>query len=647
MKSTGIPVIVSESSSESEMEGILYFNEEGPFIELLNRETLKQESDTTFRITSSENKNRIELKPIIIRRMKYSIDPVGSEPMYPPSTDGWLSNVVESGVDSMFIIQQAENNKKQLLSIVSLSDLTLLKSIYIQPYETQYFNMVRDYYVYNQLYYRERDESDIFTLLNEKAPSWDKISGLIDGAEIANVERKETMELTMAQLVPTSFPLETRKQIMAFLAWLGEAKIPDEDPADFSMRYANAGVFRALVTGHLKCMLDNVESPPYVQILFQAEKGHFRLTHRPRPEQFEQNPLVSTWLKLYEIFPDWMDRVIRFASSLNSSGKIITGLPVTREDARKSRAAWSDRFAMATQGLMMRGHIHKDSLNLVPVVYTGGAHRWPHKHLEWSARLGYDSLKQRHIQVMVMPISGYERASRVIPTLMRVDWETSTLNLSLYSLASHKWTMKSTLIERAIGGSRSLRQMEHEFHGKRSRTIVTPDDAQVKVLDMISWGIFLRSLESGQYSEFYKLDIETITNVLSDLQNRGVFLLQYSLVMQKLVSVCFLIKGPAKQVISLSRAFLKYAPSAQVRITEKGKSCSIVARIPEDAVNLFISQITLEAREQGISISAYPISAYVGYRNNLYSRLLRSDGTWDDDVSGLLNQVRLWRDFEY
>jgi hypothetical protein len=67
----------------------------------------------------------------------------------------------------------------------------------------------------------------------------------------------------------------------------------------------------------------------------------------------------------------------------------------------------------------------------------------------------------------------------------------------------------------------------------------------------------------------------------------------------------------------------------------------IVSRIPKDDHHKFTTDFIDAAKKFDILVEAHPISAYAGYRNNLYSRLLKEDGTWDDDISGLLDQVRL------
>ncbi len=41
-----------------------------------------------------------------------------------------------------------------------------------------------------------------------------------------------------------------------------------------------------------------------------------------------------------------------------------------------------------------------------------------------------------------------------------------------------------------------------------------------------------------------------------------------------------------------------------------------------------------------MDIKIYRVNAYAAYTHNLYQRLLRPDGTWDDDISGFLSQIR-------
>ena len=64
-----------------------------------------------------------------------------------------------------------------------------------------------------------------------------------------------------------------------------------------------------------------------------------------------------------------------------------------------------------------------------------------------------------------------------------------------------------------------------------------------------------------------------------------------------------------------------------------------MARVPENEVYSILTEIPAKVKDYGITMKAYRVSAYAGYNHNVYQRLRRSDGTWDDDVSGLLSQI--------
>jgi hypothetical protein len=158
---------------------------------------------------------------------------------------------------------------------------------------------------------------------------------------------------------------------------------------------------------------------------------------------------------------------------------------------------------------------------------------------------------------------------------------------------------------------------------------------------MISWGLYLTSLEDGSYFKYYEIDERTFSETLHNLKEKGIFSLHYFPLPDKLSSVCVLASGPPKHICSLSRAFLKHTPSSHVRITENGSSCSIVSRIPEDKTYDLLRRLPSAASQSQVSVRIAPISAYVGYRHNLHQRLLKEDASWDYDVSGLLDQIRL------
>ena len=647
--SDGFLVKLHEKSGEVK-RGKLHYRKDGPHIELDNCDETRNLENAAFGFFENselEFQNRTDseqlfaVAPEVVVVLNY--DPAKSSrfEMYPPSSGGWLPHVVESGYESVFTLQNLIGKNRKLLSIVNTKSNEPYFLGIVQSYETSILLMNRDLTVLDNIVYSDSVEESVFDILRGKSPSWSTLSRLLDGVTVPNLVIRQTMGETLDQLVPQSFSSDTRRQVLAFLAWLESAEIPNEDPTDFVRKHRSVGVFRHLMRGHLQCLLDDVEPPKYVRVMQLADKGQLELAKRPHSEAAESDSWTLVQFKLQEMFPDWTHRVVKYAIDLQTNGEITTKLPVSREDARTSRKAWSDRFALENYGLFVRGHVHKDILGLIPVVYVGSAHRWPHKHLEWSARLGYAMERPHYIQVLVMPPSAYEQICRVIPNLHKVDWEYSTFNLNLYNNRKQDWRLNTTLIVNSIHGRKSLKQLENEFRCYRGGHYYHLSMKQARVLDLISWGMYLGNLENDLYANHYCIGNSIIEQELKTLKANGVFALQYFLIMANLRSLCLLVDGPPRNVYSISRAFLKHAPSTQVRVTNGGHSSVIVSRIPDDDFFGLVSAMTETADENDISIRASQISAYAGYRNNLYSRLLKPDGSWDDDVSGLLSQVRL------
>ena len=647
-ESSGFPIkLYSETTGDFVKEGYVRYSKDGPVVSFENGTIQRVIDDLCFTFSYDGVPrhlgidSRIHLKPEVIVELGYTKEEVSRFHMYPPSSDKWLAHVIDSGPKAVFTVQSILGTSQKLLTIADPSSLEILHVGVIQPYESAILEMKRDWYVLNEVYSTDISDTNIYEILSKKPLSWGSLTKLIEGVSIDNLSIKKTMGETLDQIVPNSYPSAIRKQIIAFLGWLQSAEIPKTDPAVFISNYRSVGVFLVLARGHLQCLVDGVEPPKYIRLLHLADKGSLELARRPRLEAVQFDKWTQVWLKLNESFPDWLDRVVYWASRLQDEGNIVTGMPVSKKEANTSLDAWKDRFAFTQHGLLMRGNVFKDSIGLTSCVYIGAAHRWPHKHLDWSARLGYEVENPQYVQIMTLPHSAFERVARILKTVRKVDWEGSSMNLPLYNTIQKKWIFKKNLILKSLTRRRSLKQLGNEFGRWQGKKPYEINAQQAKVLDLISWDIYLSTLEKKGYSRYYALSTSTIKEELDDLHNRGIFKLHYFLIPENLRSLCIIANGPLRNICSLSRAFLKYTPSCQVRVTDKGKTSIILSRVPSDEHYDFVKELSNIPKDSELSLRIHPISAYAGYRNNLYSRLLKDDSTWDDDVSGLLNQVRL------
>jgi len=167
-----------------------------------------------------------------------------------------------------------------------------------------------------------------------------------------------------------------------------------------------------------------------------------------------------------------------------------------------------------------------------------------------------------------------------------------------------------------------------------------PDREESKVLGFITWAIYLNSLELGEYDKCLGMNRSKLGEILTKLSSKGIIQIHYYLPMTGLASICLVCKGDSNRIHSLSRAFMKHTPSTTAMISDSGNSSFILARMPEDSVYDISTQLPKRSREFEMDIKVYRVNAYAAYTHNLYERLLRPDQTWDDDISGLLSQIR-------
>ncbi len=561
--------------------GILSYPVTGPIITLDNGVVLS-EADSRDNIAFSI-RNESETLPIstderilfssnlAIRR--YSTTEIPMNEMYPASSGGWINRLSDSGREALFVTHSIVDSEKYLLLIFDLKSHDLLNAQKVNPYEIVILHMERDWEAYKKLNEEldfEIRKSLIDSILDAPAPKWNEFAKLVEGITVPNLKIGKTMRDTMNQLVPNSFPSHIRDELMAFLSLVSCIKIPDKDPLEISAKYISTPLLHCLILDHIHCLIEGDAPPQYVRVFIMADRGLLPVALQPATTAIENNPWDIAWYKLTSMFPDRRSRILQAVTRLNQNQEIHSGLPITKEDALLSQEAWINRFAMIQSALHIRGHVHNQSLGLRTLIYVGGAHRWPHKHLAWTARLGNPTEKPPYIQVMVMPPSAAERIRRLRTNISEVLWSTSNINYNLFVDSTQKWKANTTRILRSLDGKRSLKQLEREFSVKTVGKIFTPSIDETKVLGLITWGMFLNSLELGEYDEFLEMNPERLREILAKLTSCNIIRLQYYLPIGDLASICFVCNGPSEKIQSLTRALLKHAPSTTAMIMGNG-----------------------------------------------------------------------------
>jgi len=589
----------------------------------------------------------VRLQPIIMVRKGYEDRIVAAiDDMYPPSSHHWKSRLIEDRHDTLFVVQPVEGTDSYWLTIVDPDTGTIRESHALRTYELGALSMQEDWESFRLMEFAQAQKSPEQTrdqalkVLDGPAPSWKAIANLTQGVVIPGLRRGRIMRDLTEQLVPLSFPKEIREEMMVFLAWMTKNRIPKEDPVDFFQGFAGFSLLGELMIGHTQCRIDGVSPPEYVSIMRQAELGRLNTPRRALPESIRGSPWLVAWYKISEQFPNWLDRAIDHATKLNTAGTIQTRLPVSRSEARASVRAWGDRLALLSHGLLLRAHIYPNALGLHNLVYVGPAHRWPHRHLALTARLGFASERPPYVHMMVMPPSAVERVLRARPNVVETEWSAKNMNLGLYDAKRKEWRVASTRILNSMSEARSLRRLQNEFGAWQGVSPQQPTATEAKVLDLASRHMYLALFEQEKYLRSFGIDRRTLENTLCSLRDRGIIRLHYGVIPEGVTSIFTMAHGPPDSICSVARAFLIHTPTASVEIGEAGGICFILSRVPEKSARALATSLEERAPECGIELRCMRVTSYRGYMDSLYQRLLKEDGTWDDDVSALLSQIR-------
>jgi hypothetical protein len=592
-------------------------------------------------ITISED-DRFELSAVS-RIRKFAIESEKNQDLYPPSTKKWAMNLSQEGTDVFISIQKICDDSRYLLSCVDCKDRKLIRLHPIKEYEATILTMESDWDHERRIFASPvSKELSLSDLLQAPAPSWLALAKLVEGVDVPNLQRYETVKETLTQLVPKNYPDYIRDELMIFLAWTTGAKIPKEDPLDFLEDVDNkfkSGLLKGLVFGHIHCLIQGIEPPKYVRILALANRELLESNMGPITEEFELDNWRETWYKLMEIFPDRRSRVIDLAQSFTSKQEIHTSIPISRKEAKNSKDAWLDRYLLIRSNFTMRGYVQDKRIGLTKLVYIGGAHRWPHKHLQYTARLGNLGQKPPYIQFMLMPKTGAERLLRLKQNIAQIDWSASRMNFNLYDRNNDNWKCNVSHFTRSFQGKRTVKHLNKEFNLKGTNDVTTLSEEDSKILDLLSGGLYIHALEKGNYDDILQTNKGHLKERIASYLETGLIQLQYVPTIHGLTSICLEIRGNPKQLYSIARSSLKHLPSATALVSENEKLCVVMARVPAEQAYEILVNIPNRVTEYGISVKGYRVFAYAGYLHDLYQRLRNPDGTWDDDVTGLLSQI--------
>ena len=647
--SDGLDVIVWTPEGECE-NGVLMVELEGVSVRLENGKTLssKTSKGLFYNLRSGQRgvENRILLDPVFVIHRPYQSGAVQVvEDVFPPSTGAFYGRMRSGKEEAVYIVQDIEGDSRKWLLIGDPKTGRVWEFHQIQDYEAdaiEWLDGGEHQSRWDNSTSREDAElgkRELLGILDEAAPSWEAISHLLVDVTIPNLKIGESTRNTLSQFVPDSFPESVREQFMAFLAHIIKPEIEIEDPVEFSLRTDLIQIFRYLMRGHLRCIHSGSDWPPYIKYLQLAERSQLQQPIVTLDAQRE-TPWDIFRQKVNESFPNWTGLAVNSASELFNSSKVVTRIPVTASQAKKSRKAWRERLAAVSYGLKIRGHVNFSMIGLTELVYLGAAYRWPHRHMKFITRLGPRSDNPPHLQVMTMPQNAAERVKRVLPGVIEVAWSTRSVNYNLFSHDEGNWVVPVDQIVDSVNNQSSMRRLVNRFSRKSKLDTygMSPEDAIVAGL--VSRGIYLIDFEREGRFKYWGLSRKQIHSILSNLYKMGVVDTTYDIDDARFVSIATVAQGESEHITSLVESFLENTPTSLAMVNKESNMGILLSTLTEDSAYELVTKLPAAGIQKDLVIRCMRPTTFRSFTFDLYSRLLRKDSAWDDDVSAFLSQAR-------
>jgi hypothetical protein len=656
---SGIPIRIP--TSDSYIAAILRYDSTGPKLEYesgdiqviskqppaaFDRQIIVNEAGRK-EVAPINSKNAFYLDPCIIVERGYSEGGIRPEPFYPPSTNGWAGRVIDDEKKALFFVHRSMEDDRYWLSIIDPVDNQIHEAHPILPFEAGLLSFKEDFDNYSTVVHRLSADDKAWgiqlmqEILDGAPPSWQELAEITKEVYIPNLQMGKTMRETLEHIVPASFDPDTKEQIMAFLGQIIKWKHPDMDPISYFMKLESLPVLRVLLMGHLWCVVGEEAPPPYVRILLDSERQRLGAPTLTTRESSAKNSWIRAHWHINEHILQLSNTSRTYAARLNESGRIITSLPVSKSQAQRSKKKWIERFRLLTEGLLLRSHLRPRALGLTRVASLTAAHQWPHKHMKFSASLGTGGYRNPHIQIMEMPHSSYEIVLRTRPNVIAIDWSASRVNSHLFDEEAQKWSSAPSKILRSLNGKRTIRRLGNEFGAWKGSRIHHPKREWAQALDATADLSYLSAFEYPGYLEQFGHTRQSLLKNLEGLRREAIIGITYLPNLTDLVSVAILAQGDSNVTCSLARSLLSYAPSATSMVGKRGEWLLALCRLPSPDAHQLMATLPDASANRNVILRCNRTLSLRSYTWDFYQRLLLPDGSWDDDVSVMLSQIRI------
>lgn len=622
--------------------GLLSWSAEGPIVELdsgeeitsgalvkLNQEAILDENGKTS--VRQGNAYTIRLEPVLSREGTFAplLDESVDSSMYPPDTNLWYTRMLRGNEIVTFFLHTIQESAKYYLAIVHKD--RLIQAHPIRKYEAGALRYETNAELWRKGWAADAPDFDALAVLDDAPPDWKCIDRLTDGIRVPI--RGETVAEAFDELIPPQWPSRVRQETKAFFAYICKGH-PEEDPLDFFPRFQKYRMLYGMLLGHYRSMIHSADTPPYVRWMWEAQSQQLHIDSLAFPEETEEQP--------WHVFRNYMyDRTLTFERAaeiterLNKSGKVITQLPVSREEAEESQDAWIERMWMMAMGLRIWPHVRAPVLGLQEAVYIGRAQRWPHKHLRIMARLGDSTKNSRYFHHMMIPPLAFQKVKATIQDLSSIAFSAYNANYHLYNVEDRQWRIDSECLESRE--SISFEELKHRF-GRNKQGFIGPlSKKQATILDYTVSQGWLAAIELHKGIPGTDIDQDTLERFLTFMRDGKALDLTYRVSPYGLPLTFLEVEGEESAVCSLMAALLNTVPTCSV-LTEPSGECSYaVVRCAKQERKKLLKHIISTEYEVRMS----EVSAFRAFTYRFFQRIVTEEG-WDKDVNELLSQKLLY-----
>ena len=286
----------------------------------------------------------------------------------------------------------------------------------------------------------------------------------------------------------------------------------------------------------------------------------------------------------------------------------------------------------------MTGRFNPERVGLRSLLYLGGAYRWPHKHISWMTE---EVSGDRHLQIqeLLLPPHAVEKVTRFLERVLVTRWYSRRVNYHTYDSKSGDWLYDPVKMARQVGRKVSMKRIVRDFSIGPPNLVTVPDRKDAVIMDSLGHSIRYQDLErNAGLWDVLGMTPEEFESRLRSLVDKGMIRLSYQFHPPRYTTRCLVLQGDMSHIRSLAHALLGNAPTCSVYLFDE--SAFIILSLHPEKMDSFIETLITRAKENDVLVEPWTVNRHKGYRWGLLNRIMREDGTWDDDISGLLSQGR-------